>query len=49
MKSWSSHIDGAAALLKLRGQKQFERRAGLMMFLQLRRQIVCSILLSRVR
>jgi hypothetical protein len=40
MKAWTSHVEGAAELLRLRGLEQFQHRIGLNMFFQLRAQIV---------
>lgn len=40
MESWTQHIDGAAALLELRGEDQFQHQFGLRLFIQLRGQIV---------
>ena len=40
MNSWYKHIDGAAALLKLRGERQFDDELGILLFCQFRTQIV---------
>ncbi|KAJ5774958.1 hypothetical protein N7457_009854 [Penicillium paradoxum] len=42
--SWTNHINGAAALLDLRGTDQLKNDAGLRLFLHLRYQIVISCL-----
>ncbi|KAI9727157.1 MAG: hypothetical protein M1828_007358 [Chrysothrix sp. TS-e1954] len=34
IKDWTSHVDGATALVKLRGSEQLETRTGLRMFIQ---------------
>jgi hypothetical protein len=38
--SWNAHIDGATALLQLRGQEQFGHELGAQLFTQLRSQVV---------
>lgn len=40
--NWTNHINGAAALLELRGVEQLQEEQGLQLFLQLRYQIVRS-------
>lgn len=40
LNSWHSHIEGAAALIEARGDKQFESEVGQLMFAQFRSQIV---------
>ncbi|KAJ5953907.1 hypothetical protein N7501_008186 [Penicillium viridicatum] len=42
--SWTNHINGATALLDLRGTDQFKTRTGLRLFLYLRYQITISCL-----
>lgn len=41
--SWTNHINGATALLDLRGTDQFKTRTGLRLFLYLRYQIVSVV------
>ena len=38
--SWQRHIEGAAQLLKMRGQAQFQRTLGRALFRETRNQIV---------
>ncbi|RDW79460.1 hypothetical protein BP6252_04098 [Coleophoma cylindrospora] len=40
--AWSEHINGAAALLKLRGPEQFKNHAGRRMFLQITSNLMIS-------
>jgi hypothetical protein len=42
-QSWSAHIDGATALLQLRGQEQFNYERGGQLFSQLRSQVVSAL------
>lgn len=39
-KTWQKHMDGAAAILLLRGREQFQTPLGLRLFRQLRALIV---------
>lgn len=41
---WETHIQGATALLELRGQEQFSSERGGQLFIQLRTQIVSGVL-----
>jgi hypothetical protein len=51
MKSWTKHINGAAALLHLRGKEQLATPIGRNLFVHLRTQVVsfphCSLVLCR--
>lgn len=38
--AWQSHINGAAALLELRGVTQFKNERGVQLYFQIRNQIV---------
>ncbi|KAL0935181.1 fungal specific transcription factor domain-containing protein [Colletotrichum truncatum] len=38
--TWASHIEGATALLHLRGQDQFSRELGIQLYIQFRNQIL---------
>ncbi|KAJ9151896.1 Sterol uptake control protein 2 [Pleurostoma richardsiae] len=42
LKAWQQHIDGAAALAKLRGMSQFRTRSGIRMFLMLCQNVMIS-------
>ncbi|PWY88786.1 C6 finger domain protein [Aspergillus sclerotioniger CBS 115572] len=42
--NWTNHIDGAAALLELRGVEQLQEEQGLQLFLKLRYQILAKII-----
>jgi len=42
MRAWQEHMNGAAALAKLRGTKQFQSKAGIRMFLMLCQTITIS-------
>jgi hypothetical protein len=39
---WTNHINGAMALLEMRGPDQLKTETGLRLFMHLRYQIVCS-------
>lgn len=41
-RSWAAHIEGATALLQLRGQQQFNNERGEQLFIQLRSQLVSA-------
>ncbi|KXG46367.1 uncharacterized protein PGRI_052230 [Penicillium griseofulvum] len=43
IESWTNHINGATALLNIRGTEQLKTNAGLLLFLHLRYQIVSVI------
>ncbi|RAL05170.1 Zn(II)2Cys6 transcription factor [Aspergillus ibericus CBS 121593] len=47
--NWTNHINGAAALLELRGVEQLQEEQGLQLFLQLRYQIIISCLQRQAR
>ncbi|KGO74064.1 hypothetical protein PITC_097500 [Penicillium italicum] len=47
--SWTNHINGATALLDVRGTDQLKTNAGLRMFLYLRYQIIISCLQQNAR
>ncbi|PYI04189.1 C6 finger domain protein [Aspergillus sclerotiicarbonarius CBS 121057] len=47
--NWTNHINGAAALLELRGVEQLQEEQGLQLFLQLRYQIIISCLYKEAR
>lgn len=40
MDSWTKHVDGACAVLNLRGKKQFETPVGRQLFYSVRVQVV---------
>lgn len=40
--AWESHINGAAALLELRGATQFKNERGVQLYFQIRNQIVSA-------
>jgi hypothetical protein len=42
MDSWTKHINGATALLTLRGKKQLKSRIGHNLFTHLRTQVVST-------
>ncbi|KAJ5428632.1 hypothetical protein N7445_010086 [Penicillium cf. griseofulvum] len=44
IESWTNHINGATALLNIRGTEQLKTNAGLLLFLHLRYQIIISCL-----
>ncbi|KAL1301855.1 hypothetical protein AAFC00_006040 [Neodothiora populina] len=46
MRAWSSHIDGAAAILKMRGSSQFHDPLGLVLFRQVRTEMFINCLRS---
>lgn len=39
-RDWATHVQGATALLELRGQEQFTRERGAQLYVQIRSQIV---------
>jgi hypothetical protein len=49
MRAWLKHINGATALLELRGKQQLESELGRRLFAHLRIQIVNSCILTRTR
>ncbi|KAK4672141.1 hypothetical protein QC763_100360 [Podospora pseudopauciseta] len=46
--SWTTHIQGATALLDLRGQEQFTRERGGQLYVQIRPQILLACMKQRV-
>ena len=42
LAAWAEHVNGAAALVKLRGKDQFKSRAGMRMFLQVTSNLMLS-------
>ncbi|TVY81448.1 hypothetical protein LSUE1_G004656 [Lachnellula suecica] len=42
IKAWTNHLNGATALMKMRGPKQFQTKAGLEMFIQMSSHILVS-------
>ncbi|PYH96733.1 C6 finger domain protein [Aspergillus ellipticus CBS 707.79] len=47
--NWTNHINGAAALLELRGVEQLQNEQGLKLFIQMRYQIIISCLQREAR
>ncbi len=45
-RDWAIHVQGATALLELRGQEQFTRERGAQLYVQIRSQIVNSSFLE---
>jgi hypothetical protein len=41
-QAWTNHLNGATALMKMRGRKQFETKAGLEMFIQMSSHLLVS-------
>lgn len=42
-RRWAAHVEGASALLGLRGQEQFRTESGLSLFLAIRLQVVSTV------
>ncbi|MCJ1309037.1 hypothetical protein MMC25_002692 [Agyrium rufum] len=47
--AWTNHVEGAAALIKLRGSEQLDRSMGRRLFTQLRAQILITCIAKRIR